>query len=94
MFASLAKMRRSRHSASCLAKMAMRRRKLSGRYEPWSGSCTASAPGLDLGLISRAGVRILYWDDLYKAPDVVETYGASDTSTQTGEATVGVYFPL
>ncbi|HEX8712925.1 MAG TPA: hypothetical protein VF730_13690 [Terracidiphilus sp.] len=50
--------------------------------------------GLDVGLFPHAGLRIQYRDNLYKAPDVDETYGATDTFTQTGEATVGVYFPL
>jgi opacity protein-like surface antigen len=50
--------------------------------------------GLDVGLLPHAGLRLQYRSDLYKAPDVDENYGATDAFTQTGEATVGVYFHL
>jgi opacity protein-like surface antigen len=50
--------------------------------------------GIDVGILPHAGLRVQYRDDLYKAPDVDENYGATDAFTQTGEATVGVYFHL
>lgn len=50
--------------------------------------------GLDLGILPRAGLRVQYRGHLYKAPDVDQIYGATDSFTQTGEAMVGVYFPL
>ena len=50
--------------------------------------------GVDVGLLPRAGLRLQYRDNVYKAPDVDVDYGATDTFTHTGEAEVGVYFHL
>lgn len=50
--------------------------------------------GVDVGLLPRAGVRLQYRGNLYKAPDIDEDYGATDKFTQTGEAEVGFYFHL
>lgn len=54
---------------------------------------TAGA-GVDVGLLPRAGLRVQYRDNFYKAPNIDENYGATDKFTQSGEATVGVYFHL
>lgn len=50
--------------------------------------------GVDIGITRRAGLRLQYRGNLYKAPDIDVRYGATDAFTQTGEAMVGVYFPL
>lgn len=50
--------------------------------------------GVDVGLLPRVGIRLQYRGNLYKAPDVDVTYGATDKFTQTGQAMVGFYFHL
>lgn len=50
--------------------------------------------GLDVGFLPRAGLRVQYREEFYKAPDMDVNYGATDKFTRTGEAMVGVYFHL
>ncbi len=50
--------------------------------------------GVDVGVLPHAGLRLQYRGHVYKAPDLDVTYGATDRFTESGEAMIGVYFPL
>lgn len=50
--------------------------------------------GVDVGILPRAGLRIQYRDNFYKAPDEDVRFAATDKFTHTGQAMIGFYFHL
>ena len=50
--------------------------------------------GLDWGLVPHLGLRLQYRGNVYKAPQLIDSFSSTNAFTHTAEPMVGVYFRL